>query len=399
VWPGETVFPDFTSQNCIDWWVDEYERLYQEIKHDALWIDMNEVANFKKGSKNGCVDNKLNYPPYTPKILDEVMYSKTLCMDAKQAWGDHYDVHSLYGYSMVLATDKALKRVFGSNRTLMLTRSSFPGVGKYSGHWLGDNGANWNDIKWAIPGMLEFGLFGIPYIGADICGFFDDSSEELCRRWMQVGAFYPFSRNHNAEGYKKMRAEAESEQPVFDSLEEELKKASAVSNKMSCVHTERDIELDHYRQLTTSLQDRWRAVFTQIDLRQRELEQLGRQLGYYRESYDWLIRWIDDAKQRQENIQAVPITNSKTLKDQLAQEKKLLEEIEQNKDKVDECQKYAKAYIDTIKDYELQLVAYRAQVEPLASPLKKAKLDSASDNIIQEVHFSNQSFSSLLDKE
>ncbi|XP_041660826.1 maltase-glucoamylase, intestinal [Cheilinus undulatus] len=202
VWPGETVFPDYTSQSCIDWWVDEYERFSREIKHDALWIDMNEVSNFKKGSTKGCADNNLNYPPYTPKILDEVMYSKTLCMDAKQAWGNHYDVHSLYGYSMVLATEKALQRVFGGNRTLMLTRSSFPGVGKYSGHWLGDNAANWNDIKWAIPGMLEFGLFGIPYIGADICGFFDDSSEELCRRWMQVGAFYPFSRNHNAQGYK-----------------------------------------------------------------------------------------------------------------------------------------------------------------------------------------------------
>ncbi|XP_072250889.1 plectin isoform X4 [Leuresthes tenuis] len=183
---------------------------------------------------------------------------------------------------------------------------------------------------------------------------------------------------------KKMRAEAEGEQPVFDSLEEELKKASAVSDKMSRVHSERDAELDHYRQLMSSLQDRWKAVFTQIDLRQRELEQLGRQLGYYRESYDWLIRWIADAKQRQEKIQAVPITDSKTLKDQLAQEKKLLEEIEQNKEKVDECQKYAKAYIDTIKDYELQLVAYKAQVEPLASPLKKTKMDSASDTIIQE---------------
>uniref|UniRef100_A0A671YCK1 alpha-glucosidase n=1 Tax=Sparus aurata TaxID=8175 RepID=A0A671YCK1_SPAAU len=202
VWPGETVFPDYTSQACIDWWVDEYERFYREIKHDALWIDMNEVANFKKGSINGCADNNLNYPPYTPRVLDEVLYSKTLCMDAKQAWGNHYDVHSLYGYSMVLATEHALQRVFGENRTLMLTRSSFPGVGKYSGHWLGDNGANWNDIKWAIPGMLEFGLFGVPYIGADICGFFDEPSEELCRRWMQVGAFYPFSRNHNAEGYK-----------------------------------------------------------------------------------------------------------------------------------------------------------------------------------------------------
>lgn len=41
-----------------------------------------------------------------PEVLDEVLYSKTLCMDAKQAWGNHYDVHSLYGYSMVLATEK-----------------------------------------------------------------------------------------------------------------------------------------------------------------------------------------------------------------------------------------------------------------------------------------------------
>lgn len=118
-----------------------------------------------------------------------------------------------------------------------------------------------------------------------------------------------------------MRAEAEAEQPLFESLEEELKKASAVSDKMSRVHSERDAELDQHRQHLTSLQDRWKAVFTQIDLRQRELEQLGRQLGYYRESYDWLIHWIADAKQRQENIQAVPITDSKTLKEQLAKEK------------------------------------------------------------------------------
>lgn len=118
-----------------------------------------------------------------------------------------------------------------------------------------------------------------------------------------------------------MQAEAEGEQPIFDSLEEELKKATVVSNKMSRVHTDRDAELDHYCQLQSNLQDRWKAVFTQIDLRQRELEQLGRHLGYYRESYDWLIRWIADAKERQEKIQAVPITDSKTLKEQLAQEK------------------------------------------------------------------------------
>uniref|UniRef100_A0A671MM26 alpha-glucosidase n=1 Tax=Sinocyclocheilus anshuiensis TaxID=1608454 RepID=A0A671MM26_9TELE len=199
VWPGETVFPDYTNQACVDWWVDEISRFHKEVKHDALWIDMNEVANFVQGSSKGCAENKLNYPPFTPRILDNLMYSKTLCMDAKHKWGNHYDVHSLYGYSMVLATEK---EVFKTNRSMVFTRSSFPGVGKYAGHWLGDNAANWNDIKWAIPGMLEFNLFGVPYIGADICGFFDDSPEELCRRWMQVGAFYPFSRNHNAQGYK-----------------------------------------------------------------------------------------------------------------------------------------------------------------------------------------------------
>lgn len=105
VWPGETVFPDYTSENCIKWWIEEYVEFSKKIKHDALWIvsvqegnllicisliiqvlrawpltsnihnnlsfilhlqDMNEVSNFKKGSVKGCVDNKLNYPPYTP---------------------------------------------------------------------------------------------------------------------------------------------------------------------------------------------------------------------------------------------------------------------------------------------------------------------------------------------
>ncbi|XP_051007616.1 maltase-glucoamylase [Acomys russatus] len=201
VWPGTTVFPDYTNPNCAVWWANECELFHKEVEFDGIWIDMNEVSNFVDGSLSGCSKNNLNYPPFIPKILDGRLFSKTLCMDAIQHWGKQYDVHNLYGYSMAIATAQAVKTVFPDKRGFIITRSTFAGSGKFAAHWLGDNTATWKDLQWSIPGMLEFNLFGIPMVRADICGFAQDTYEELCTRWMQLGAFYPFSRNHNGQGF------------------------------------------------------------------------------------------------------------------------------------------------------------------------------------------------------
>ncbi|KAI4589788.1 hypothetical protein MJG53_000837 [Ovis ammon polii x Ovis aries] len=135
----------------------DFTQLFVDIK-----LDMNEVSSFVQGSKKGCSANNLNYPPFTPDILDKLMYSKTICMDAMQYWGKQYDVHSLYGYSMSIATEKAIEKVLPNKRSFILTRSTFAGSGSHSAHWLGDNTASWEQMEWSITGMLEFGLFGIP---------------------------------------------------------------------------------------------------------------------------------------------------------------------------------------------------------------------------------------------
>uniref|UniRef100_A0A8C7J8X1 MICAL-like protein 2 n=1 Tax=Oncorhynchus kisutch TaxID=8019 RepID=A0A8C7J8X1_ONCKI len=185
VWPGLT------------WWYDNLKRFHDKVPFDGLWIDMNEPSSFVDGSTVGCPDTELENPPYTPGILGGLLRAKTLCASAVQKTSSHYNMHSLYGLLEAKASARALKRMLGK-RAFVISRSTFPSQGQYSGHWLGDNRSHWKDMYTSIAGMLTFNLLGVPLVGADICGFSEQTEEELCVRWTQLGAFYPFTRNHNS---------------------------------------------------------------------------------------------------------------------------------------------------------------------------------------------------------
>ncbi|KAG0568362.1 hypothetical protein KC19_6G014200 [Ceratodon purpureus] len=218
VWPGATNFPDFLHPKAQEFWSTEVAEFHKTVPFDGLWLDMNEPANFCGGPTcyyppeievcpsivQCCMicDNtnldRWNDPPYHINSVGvhRPLYERTMAMNCEHYNGIRaYDTHNVYGFSSGLATYRALKELNGK-RPFLLARSMFLGSGSYAAHWTGDNGATWGDLQYSIVTMINSGMFGVPMVGADICGFAFKTNEELCTRWTQVGAFYPFSRDH-----------------------------------------------------------------------------------------------------------------------------------------------------------------------------------------------------------
>nr|XP_022907549.1 lysosomal alpha-glucosidase-like [Onthophagus taurus] len=193
-----TVWPDFTNPKTVDYWTLMLKSMHDKFQYDGAWIDMNEPANFLSGSVNGCPNSDLETPPYVPGVLGGQLNYKTLCMTAQHYIGLHYDVHNIYGFSEAMVTNFALAEIRGK-RPFVISRASFPGLGKFAGRWSGDDYSLWHDMKYSVPQMLSYSLFGIPLMGSDICGFNGNTTVSLCNRWVQLGAFYPFSRSHNTD--------------------------------------------------------------------------------------------------------------------------------------------------------------------------------------------------------
>jgi alpha-glucosidase len=49
-------------------------------------------------------------------------------------------------------------------------------------------------MKNLTAGVMNMNMFGVPFTGPDVCGTIGEANEELCARWIQTSAFYPFAR-------------------------------------------------------------------------------------------------------------------------------------------------------------------------------------------------------------
>ncbi|KEF56297.1 alpha-glucosidase [Exophiala aquamarina CBS 119918] len=140
----------------------------------------------------------VNHPPYVINHVQGDLAVHAVSPNATHQNGVmEYDVHNLYGHQILQSTYAALLAAIPGKRPFVIGRSTFPGSGTVAGHWGGDNASKFYYMYFSIPQALSFSLFGIPLIGVDTCGFNGQSSEELCNRWMQLSAFFPFYRNHN----------------------------------------------------------------------------------------------------------------------------------------------------------------------------------------------------------
>lgn len=165
----------------------------------------------------------INHPPYVINNAPGDLAVQAVSPNATHADGTvEYDVHSLYGHEILNATYQALLNVFPGKRPFIIGRSTFAGSGMYAGHWGGDNFSKFVALYFSIPQALSFSLFGIPMFGVDTCGFQGNSDEELCNRWMQLSAFFPFYRNHNILGAISQEAY------VWSSVAEATKKAMSI---------------------------------------------------------------------------------------------------------------------------------------------------------------------------
>ena len=217
VWPGRVHFTDVLNEDARRWFGHGYKVLL-DAGIDGFWNDMNEPAIFYSEKHLKEVFDKID--DYKGKNLDiqsffefkgmvegvannlgdyERFYHRATQPDG-EAVVRHDHVHNLYGFNMTRAASESFKEIAPDKDILMFSRASYIGMHRYGGIWTGDNHAWWSHILLSLKMLPSLNMCGFMYVGSDIGGFNDNTTEELLMRWMGLAVFVPLMRNHAAAG-------------------------------------------------------------------------------------------------------------------------------------------------------------------------------------------------------
>jgi len=180
VWPGPSVFPDFTRKATRRWWGELLSGLVNQGVA-GIWNDMNEPAIFETPSKTMPLSilHRIEDDGFAPRVTS------------------HRELHNIYGMENSRATYEGLRRLRPDERAFVLTRASFAGGQRYAATWTGDNSSTWDHLRLSVSQTLNLGLSGFAWAGADVGGFTGGPSPDLLTRWSQFATFAPIFRNHS----------------------------------------------------------------------------------------------------------------------------------------------------------------------------------------------------------
>ena len=197
-------YPDFGRPDVQQWWGQQYAYLIQTLGLDMIWQDMTCPA----------LQSAYNTFPLDLMVTFFGQYVEV----AKN--------HNSYVLNLLKATFEGLAALRPGQRNFIIARGGFAGMQRYAGLWTGDSASDWSFLRINIPEVLNLGLSGIPISGCDIGGFAtgnipDGTTQatvhpstlggqltqgitnyELLTRWMILGSFLPWYRNHY-DGYNK----------------------------------------------------------------------------------------------------------------------------------------------------------------------------------------------------
>jgi len=172
VWPGWCNFTDFTSAKGRAWWRKQV-KFFEDSGVSGIWNDMNEISTWGQ------------------KMPDNVLFD----YDGKVT--THLEAHNVYGMQMARSSYEGAVEQF-KERPFILSRSGFAGLQRYSAIWTGDNRSEDNHMLQGVRLLNSLGLSGMSFTAMDIGGFTGNPSIPLYTRWIQLGAFIPYFRNHTA---------------------------------------------------------------------------------------------------------------------------------------------------------------------------------------------------------